>query len=823
MTRGWRVWLAPVFAALLLAGCGDSVEDLLTRADQQRTDGLYQSAIADYREVLAQDPEHPEARFGLGVTQLSVGNDAAAEEALRRAADLGIPADRVQPLLATALLHQNKTDEVLDAIDPDAVEDPALRADLIAARGHAHLRAGRLAEARDLLEEALDVDPAALRALVGTARLERASDRPAEAADYVARALEVDPESSAAWVLRADLAREDGRREDALEAYRRAMELPPADLSNQEHFSARGRLVETLIQANALTEAREQARIMRRQGARHPYANYLSGLVAYGEGDMDMAAERLQAVLSVSPRNPQAKALMGAVQLRQEQYIQAQSLLREVLAGQPEDLRTRLLLVTTLRAREEGEQAVETLAEGIRLHAEDARALTALGNAAGEDLNDVIAALDRAAERDPRARRARLALAQALLGQGETDPALAILRQPGAGSVDEDVSRRQLLALASLNSGDTDLALSEAQRLVADHPDNAEARNLLGGVYLAMERRDDARAAFERARELNPDGPQAHYNLGLLAMSAERPRDAIDHFRQSLERAPENADIRLQLARAQAAAEDFAAAETTLSELVNTHPGRLDARVALARLQLRQGNPRAALETARALARRNGGAAQGRFLEAQAHVALDDREAALETYARAVEAGMREALGPLVSLRAAADMDNPTEPLEQWLLDNPDDNTARVSLATWHLNRGDYDRAAGQYEILADRTDRGNAAILNNLAWVYQQMGDDRALATAREAYALAPDNISIMDTLGWLELEAGNPGLALDLLSEAAANAPDNGQIRYHYGAVLAETGEHDRAADHLRAALELEPDADWAPEARRVLESVE
>ena len=58
-----------------------------------------------------------------------------------------------------------------------------------------------------------------------------------------------------------------------------------------------------------------------------------------------------------------------------------------------------------------------------------------------------------------------------------------------------------------------------------------------------------------------------------------------------------------------------------------------------------------------------------------------------------------------------------------------------------------------------------SALVLNNLAWVYQQDKDPRALETAEAAYKLNPENANFADTLGWILVDRANAARALPLL----------------------------------------------------------
>jgi Tfp pilus assembly protein PilF len=140
--------------------------------------------------------------------------------------------------------------------------------------------------------------------------------------------------------------------------------------------------------------------------------------------------------------------------------------------------------------------------------------------------------------------------------------------------------------------------------------------------------------------------------------------------------------------------------------------------------------------------------------------------------------------------------------LVHWLKDQPSDITARAYLAATYLRAGLNKQAIEQYQLVL-QTDPNNILALNDLAWLYQQEKDPRALNTAEQAYKLKPDNPHIMDTLGWILVEQGKTAEGLALLQKAAEQAPASTGIRYHWAATLAKSGDSARARRELADLL--------------------
>ena len=140
--------------------------------------------------------------------------------------------------------------------------------------------------------------------------------------------------------------------------------------------------------------------------------------------------------------------------------------------------------------------------------------------------------------------------------------------------------------------------------------------------------------------------------------------------------------------------------------------------------------------------------------------------------------------------------------LLNWLGKHPDDMTATEQVAEINIATGKWDDAAKYLELLLKQKPH-NPVALNNLAWVYQQQGNNGpAQALARQAYVLSPSS-QTADTLGWILTSSGNAKSGLALLRQASGDGVTDPRILYHYGVALNDTGDKDAAKKALETVV--------------------
>jgi Flp pilus assembly protein TadD len=162
-----------------------------------------------------------------------------------------------------------------------------------------------------------------------------------------------------------------------------------------------------------------------------------------------------------------------------------------------------------------------------------------------------------------------------------------------------------------------------------------------------------------------------------------------------------------------------------------------------------------------------------------------------------------EAAAGAAEARVRGGIPEPTEFLEDWLARNPEDLPTRHALAQISLATADYVRGRDLYEaIIAD--DKQHVGALNNLAWIYIQLDDPRAVEVGQRAFRLAGRNPAVADTYGWAEVQFGSAERGLEALQQAVATQPGDPAFQFHLAVALARTGSTDMARERLTALVE-------------------
>jgi putative PEP-CTERM system TPR-repeat lipoprotein len=511
---------------------------------------------------------------------------------------------------------------------------------------------------------------------------------------------------------------------------------------------------------------------------------------------------------------------LASAYLQSSQPAKAATLLRRMDAGEKADPRRESLLLQAITLSE-GQAAGRAQVQSMLAAHGSEPAIVSIGAgyfARIGEFDKSRAMLTEALAKNPKQPELLFALARVEWTARRVDAARSALQK--LIQIDPaNIPAQLTLVELDLAQGNTPAAVSRLESIQQANPKAVEPPLLLARLALA---KDDAKRAdgfIKAALDAAPKRADVLNSAGLLYLESGRFDQALALFQDGTTADATNPVLWLNLGRAQLGLNQRGQARESLQKALSLQPEWLPAVGAIAFLEVQEGNGDAALNRIAALKQTHPNNAALLALEGEVYLVLQKYPEA----ARAYEASLKirpsaELTTKIYQARVAGRLPKPLEPMEQWAREHPDNIGFRNMLADAYIKAGEMRLAAEQYQQILQRQPK-HVPSLNNLAWLYYEMGDQRALPTAREAYALAPQSAAIMDTLGWILVRLGQVAEGLPLLEKAAAPANAPAEIKYHHAAALARSGAKDRAKEQLTQLLGTQTLFDSRAEAQQLL----
>src|SRR6266481_835099 len=228
--RWRRIVVAGAVAALAwsAAYAKDSTA-YVKEAEQYIAQGNLKAAEIQLRNAIRDAPQDPVLRARLAEVYFQLGDDQSAEREARAARERnGNEADYL-PVLADALLRQQKYADLMEWVKPGD-RDPVLESKVRTALGVAAAGLRDQAKAETLLGEAIKLDPSAISPKIQLARL-LTGTKPVEADKLIDEAIAAHPRSAEALQVKGEMRRRQGYQDGAMRLFYEALKVDPKNVS----------------------------------------------------------------------------------------------------------------------------------------------------------------------------------------------------------------------------------------------------------------------------------------------------------------------------------------------------------------------------------------------------------------------------------------------------------------------------------------------------------------------------------------------------------------------------------------------------------------
>ena len=782
-----------------------------------------------------------------GYAQLALGSPEDARNSFKAAEAL--TPDGSQPFLAEAklLASEHQLDAAADLydqalkLDPKSNEARTGKADLLRLKGQPD-------QALAMLNEVILDAPA-----YNSARLERAEISISQGKDDLARAdveaaLAAQPGSVAAIYLDAILAV-------------KAQDFAKADTNLQKISGGlpsipRGYYVKAIVDYR-LGHLDQAADAAQRYASRNPddlagkkllgyialalrrpddAINNLSKFEAEGKADAEAlgllgraytqvgkpadALAAFGAAVKLAPTNAALKANLGAAELRTGHRSEGIADLEQSLQIGPTAPAAEMLVLTHLADGDwQGATEAATKLQQTEPSGPVSSNLLGLIELSRFDIEAARKRFSDLVQKNPDFLPARLNLARALELQGKNDDAIWVLNGALAKQPANAVVLTRVVDLL-LRQNKKDAAIQAAERAHETALDNIGITVGLIDLYV---RTGAADKAVDLARDQSRSSAQNPLILAAKAraeLAAGLKKEAADTYRQLIELAPSQTAYREQLASVLIASGDVDGAQRAIEEAIDHDQKNPKLAADLIAISLKKAGVDGAVGTADQLASKYPDLGTAPALEGDAYMAAKEYGKAADSYSKALQNAPSAMLAVrLAEARSAGgDRDGAMNTLRDWLSKHPDDVAVSLVSVSYQLGAQRYDEAKAELEHVLEKDPR-NVVALNNLAWLYQRSGDERAKALAERAYLLAPNLAQTADTLGWILVQQGEAGNGLGLLREAARAPSAAPAIRYHLAVALKETGHPNDAVPLLTDIVKPDVKFDEKPNAEKLL----
>jgi len=416
---------------------------------------------------------------------------------------------------------------------------------------------------------------------------------------------------------------------------------------------------------------------------------------------------------------------------------------------------------------------------------------------------------------------AQINLARVMAMQGEG---------PGAEKILADILAKQpttnpaltMLASDYAQSNRLPDAITLLEHAHAAAPTDLRLTDSLGDLYI---RSGNAQKALDLASQIKGAAATSNEILSLEAaahLALGQKGQARDTYTQMLKQDPTQIAVRRRLVGLLVDAGDFQSARDVVKAGIATTPRDYQLELDYVMIDLKATGVDAALATADTLLSQDRGFTAARALKGDVYLASNRPDDAAKAYADALaSAPSTMFLTRLVGAQLrGGHADAAYTTLTDWLAKHPDDLVAMEQAAELDIAAGRLDAADKHLQSILKEKPHDPVA-LNNLAWVYQQQHDPRAMDLARQAYVLSP-GAQTADTLGWILTATGKADTGVMLLRQASAQAASDPRVQYHYAVALKDTGDKADAIKLLTAVVGVKPDFTEKAQAQQLLDEL-
>lgn len=502
------------------------------------------TSIIHLKNVLQQQSDHLPSRILLAQALLAQGNGDLAEIELNNAKANNADKNRLVTLFAHAYLLQHKYDEVI-RITKAGSRGTKIETELLVYKGQAQIGQKLYRSADITFEEALILAPKNQLALLGRAQIAQISSKPQQALQFIERSLAQPKPFINGWIMKANILAQLGKQKEALVAIDKAIEI------DHSHFAAL--LTKAMLHIN-LSEyalAEPHIDIILSEIPNEPRAGYLKALInANLDNSSDQSGtKKLTEVITtlaavpdeIMKTTPDYYYLAGLTNFQYGNLLDAKRYLEKYLTYVDSHLDSIRMIALIELQTGSAISAKNLLKKANLTHPNNVDILTLLGMTYLQlkDANKAESYFKEVLKINPNSERGISNLARSKMQSGEYKSAIDALLTIKNNEVNS-IQVKLLLIDSFENNQDIDKAISIAQELIAQYPNDSYFQQRIGSLYGWNNQFAQAQEAFQKALNLDNTNIAAIVHLARMDIIKKDYVKARSFLQDKLEEFPQN-------------------------------------------------------------------------------------------------------------------------------------------------------------------------------------------------------------------------------------------------------------------------------------------
>jgi len=580
---------------LFLSSCSStlSTAEYLERASNYMDKKEWKSAVIEYKNGIKQSPKNAKIRYLLGKAYLQTYSSDAAIKEFTKAVELGFDSNELLVFLGEAYAQGNKNELIINDIKVNDILDNAQKVKVMSLRADAFMRLNLQDNALVELDKAKLIDSSNQSVRLSWARYESVKGNNEQELEWLNPLLDLN--IADAWSQKGNLDRKNQDFKEAEISFTKAIEL-----RQSVHLDY---LFRALVRISLKTyeEAKSDLALLQKAGFVTPVILHSEGVIAFYQGDLDLAQSKFDEVLAKYKEYPPSLFVLGLTHFQKANFESAINVLSQYLKVLPNNTQARLVMATSLLKLNKIKESIVELEVLYKADQNNEKVTSLLGSAyvMNGQLADGVRLFEQSAKQNPKQAIAQYQLGSALIRDKKNvkKGQQALIK---ALNLDPELIQANLsLYLSYMQSKDFIDAAKIATQMMDKKPNDSLAYNLLGQAYLAEGDIDKATKSFQSTLEKFPSDPVTSENIARIKIRENKMDDAKNIYLNVLNKYPDNLRVLLNLAVIESRQGNDDKKMEYLKRAVDSNLTDLSPKLILATEYLKQNNFKGALNALR--------------------------------------------------------------------------------------------------------------------------------------------------------------------------------------------------------------------------------